>query len=48
MNPMILMGLVSMALFIGMPKLVENSTSFLFPLFFPSVLLPFVNEVEAC
>jgi hypothetical protein len=31
MNPMILMGLVSMVLFIGMPKLVENSTSFLFP-----------------
>lgn len=25
-NPMILMGIVSMALFIGMPKLVENST----------------------
>lgn len=27
MNPMILMGLVSMVIFIGMPKLVENSTS---------------------
>jgi len=25
-NPMILMGLVSLALFVGMPKLVENST----------------------
>ena len=28
---MILMGLVSLALFIGMPKLVENSTSFPLP-----------------
>lgn len=27
-NPMILMGLVSLALFVGMPKLVENSTFF--------------------
>lgn len=27
MNPMILMGLVSMVIFIGLPKLVENSTS---------------------
>ncbi len=27
MNPMILMGLVSMVIFIGMPKLVENSMS---------------------
>lgn len=26
-NPMILMGLVSMVLFIGMPKLIENSKS---------------------
>lgn len=26
MNPMILMGLVSMVVFIGLPKLVENST----------------------
>lgn len=26
-NPMILMGLVSMVMFVGMPKLMENSTS---------------------
>jgi len=31
-NPMILLGLVTMAIFIGMPKLVENSKSLGFPL----------------
>lgn len=34
MNPMILMGLVSMGIFIGMPKLVENSMSQFLPLAF--------------
>jgi hypothetical protein len=31
-NPMILMGLVTMVMFVGMPKLMENSTASLLPL----------------